>query len=101
MVVLGINEILSLIFNYSLKTRITFMDELSFLLITLTFLIIFLIIKARYGRVKLLNKNIILFRILIGAIGLFLVLTFLSLRPLIFYIRFEASLIPIFLLIIG
>lgn len=75
-------------------------DTLSFSLIRLTFWIVILILLARLS-----NINIIKFKssfILISICLLFiLVLTFSVINLILFYILFEASLIPIFIIILG
>lgn len=76
-------------------------DYVRNLLILLTFLIIGLIIRARYNRVLFVKKNILLFSYLSFSMLFFLYITFYRLRVINFYIFFEASLIPIFLIIIG
>lgn len=58
-------------------------------------------IRARYNRVLFVKKNLLLFSYLSFFMLFFLYVTFYSLRVINFYIFFEASLIPIFLIIIG
>lgn len=78
-----------------------FFDWISWSLILLTFFITFIIITGRYLGIKFLKKNSAVFVFLRFFMSLMLILSFLSMRPILFYIYFEASLIPIFLLIIG
>lgn len=78
-----------------------FFDWLRWLLILLTFFISFLILSGRYFRVKFFKKNSVLFIFFSLVMALILSFAFLRVKPILFYIFFEASLIPIFLLIIG
>lgn len=76
-------------------------DYMSNLLVLLSFIIVGLMIRASYNRVLFQKKNIIMFSCLAYFILIFLYLTFYRRRVINFYIFFEASLIPIFLLIMG
>lgn len=76
-------------------------DYVRNLLILLSFLVIGLIISARYNRVLFVKKNMLLFSYLSFSMLFFLYITFYSFKVINFYIFFEASLIPIFLIIIG
>jgi NADH-ubiquinone oxidoreductase chain 4 len=58
-------------------------------------------VRGRYTNVNFSNKSLFLFLSVNFFILLFLVLSFIRAKIINFYIFFEASLIPIFLLIIG
>ena len=75
-------------------------DSLSYLLIFLTFWVSFLILLASYYVLWERNYYFIFF-LLVLVINLFLVLSFSTSNALIFYILFESTLIPIFLIVIG
>lgn len=78
----------------------TLVDEVSYLLILLTVWVRFLIIRGRfYVKIQENKKDLFLFLIL--RINLLLVLSFSVSNLLIFYILFEATLIPIFIIIFG
>jgi NADH-ubiquinone oxidoreductase chain 4 len=81
--------------------RVFSYDSLRILLIILRIFIISLLIRGRYTNVNFSKKSVILFMRINFFILLFLVLSFISSKLINFYIFFEASLIPIFLLIIG
>lgn len=76
-------------------------DSLRILLIILRIFIISLLISGRYTNVNFLNKSLFLFLFTNFFILMFLVLSFIRAKLINFYIFFEASLIPIFLLIMG
>lgn len=76
-------------------------DWLSYMLIVLTFFIIGLIVRGSYTRVFSVENNFFFFSFLSFVIRVFLVVSFLRMRVVNFYIFFEASLIPIFLLVMG
>lgn len=78
-----------------------YFDNISNLLILLSFLITGLMIRARYNRIIQSNKSPVIFSYLSLLILIFLLLTFFSINLINFYIFFETSLIPIFLIIIG
>lgn len=75
-------------------------DTLSFSLISLTIFIVILIIIARISNINI-TSNSFYFSFLLISLLLCLVLTFRTLNIIIFYIIFEASLIPTFMLILG
>lgn len=75
-------------------------DYVSYLMVYLSVWIIFLIIIAR-NKVKIDNKFSSIFLITNLFLLLSLVITFSSLNYLLFYISFEASLIPTLILILG
>lgn len=90
----------SQLINPSIISNFIILDSLSAPLVSLSTWITALIIIARYKQLKNKNKHkILLFIILILLI--ILILTFRSHHILIFYIFFEASLIPTILLILG
>nr|UPX88273.1 NADH dehydrogenase subunit 4 [Leptodora kindtii] len=75
-------------------------DNLSYLLIFLTFWISFLMLLASYY--VLWERNYyFMFFLLVVLMNLFLVLSFSTSNALIFYILFESTLIPIFLMVMG
>ncbi len=76
-------------------------DTLSASLISLTWWISLLTLLASHARVKLKVNKTHLFTTCICALNLTLLLTFLSCRTIWFYVFFEASLIPTFILILG
>lgn len=76
-------------------------DYIRNLLVLLSFVIIGLILTASYSRIVFTNKNVFLFSILSIFMLIFLYFTFYRIRVINFYVFFEASLIPIFLMIIG
>lgn len=76
------------------------MDYLSYVLILLRIWIVGLIMVSRV-KVKFAKNFYTLFRFLNLALLLFLILTFRSLDFIMFYIIFEASLIPTLILILG
>ena len=80
--------------------RWVIVDNYSFILILLSFWITALIIMTSYY-IKMLNKSSDLFRIIIIFMIFFLIIRFRTSNLLMFYIIFEASLIPIFLLVLG
>lgn len=80
--------------------RWVIVDNYSSILILLSFWITALILITRYY-IKLIKKSLQLFTIIILIIIFFLVMRFRTSNFLIFYIIFEASLIPIFLLVLG
>lgn len=84
-----------------LVSSVFFLDSLGILLILLTFFITALMLRGRYRRVKFPKKMNSFFLYLRVVILVMLYLSFISLSPIYFYIFFEASLIPIFLLVIG
>lgn len=51
--------------------------------------------------IKLINKSLQLFSLIIIFMMFFLIMSFRTSNLLIFYVMFEASLIPIFLLVLG
>lgn len=75
-------------------------DNTSYILVLLTLWIGGLMILSSY-HVKQTNQTPSLFILLISLIIIFLVIAFCSSDLLMFYIIFEASLLPIFMLIIG
>ena len=93
---------LSYYHNYGLY-RLGFglgIDYLRYILIYLRSWVIFLILIAR-GRLKFYNKYYHFFSVVILMLLLRLFLTFCSINYLLFYISFEASLIPTLILILG
>lgn len=78
-----------------------YVDFIRNLLILLTFLVVGLMMTARYNRVLFSQKNLKLFAYLSFFMMIFLVMTFMRTKVINFYIFFEASLIPVFLMIIG
>jgi len=76
------------------------LDAVSSLLISLTLWISALMLMARYY-VRQSQKNQNLFIVLVLVMAFFLFLSFRSSDLLLFYIMFESTLIPIFLLILG
>nr|YP_010515282.1 NADH dehydrogenase subunit 4 [Emerita talpoida]UXL87268.1 NADH dehydrogenase subunit 4 [Emerita talpoida] len=75
-------------------------DSLGYILILLSFWIISLVIISSL-KIKFFNNFSLLFLIVNLFLLLFLVLTFSALDYLLFYISFEASLIPTLMLILG
>jgi NADH-ubiquinone oxidoreductase chain 4 len=107
-------EIIALVFSFkiyvillNIKTlrvylrEFFFYDNLSLVLLILTGLLTFLYLLARYARVLFENKNILLFYLTGVFMLVMLVLSFMRAKVIYFYIFFEASLVPIFLIIIG
>lgn len=76
-------------------------DFLSLILIILTFFISALIFSGRFTSVYHARKNVSLFSLLCFLMAFFLLVSFSSLSVINFYVFFEASLIPIFLLVLG
>jgi NADH:ubiquinone oxidoreductase subunit 4 (subunit M) len=76
-------------------------DWLRFALVILTFFITALMLSGSYLRVKFSNKNNLLFLFLCVIMLITLYISFRVVNVIYFYIFFEASLIPIFLLVIG
>ncbi len=91
--------ILSSSYNFGVISWVL-VDNVSFVLILLSFWITSLILISRYY-VHFANKFTTIFSSLIILIIIFLILCFRSSNFLVFYILFEASLIPIFLLVLG
>lgn len=87
--------------GFFLERVIVSFDWLSVILIILSFFIRILIVSARYSRVKFLNKRIRNFLFLIILMLFSLFLSFIRSKVIIFYVFFEMSLIPIFLIIMG
>lgn len=85
---------------YFLRDFISF-DWLSSMLIILSLFISSLMLSARYSRVYFSKKNVLAFLSLIIIILISLILSFFASKIIIFYIFFEASLVPIFLLVVG
>lgn len=85
---------------YVLRAAFSF-DVLSLLLVLLTFFIIFLLVRGSYSRVNFSKKFLSFFLSVNLLILVFLVLSFFRSKIINFYLFFEASLIPIFLLILG
>lgn len=76
-------------------------DIIGLMLVLLTAFIIFLLVRGSYSRVNFGNKSLFLFLLVNMLILFFLVLAFFSSKVVNFYLFFEASLIPIFLLVLG
>lgn len=76
-------------------------DWLRMILVCLTFIIRSLIIRGRYSRVKFKRKRLKNFLILGVFIRRALAYCFLSRKIILFYLFFERSLIPIFLILLG
>lgn len=93
--------ILNLKVNFYLVSNIFFIDWLNLLLILLTLVIIILLLSASYTSVIFSKKNLLLFCLVNILICLLLIMSFIRIKVIYFYVFFEASLIPIFLLIIG
>nr|UPX88260.1 NADH dehydrogenase subunit 4 [Eurycercus lamellatus] len=77
-----------------------FVDSASFLLISLSFWVTFLMILMSFY-IYSNNEQPKLFMMLSGGMLFFLLLTFSTSNLLMFYIAFEATLIPIFLMVLG
>ena len=75
-------------------------DFTSYILILLSLWIIGLVVRSRY-KIKFLNNHSSLFLIINILLLVILVVTFRSIDYLLFYIRFERSLIPTLILILG
>lgn len=76
------------------------LDTLSFSLIRLSIFIIILIIISRLSNNNIIHHSLY-FNLLLSSLLLCLVITFRTFNIIIFYITFEASLIPTFILILG
>ena len=76
-------------------------DIIGLMLVLLTAFIIFLLVRGSYSRVNFGNKSLFLFLLVNMLILFFLVLAFFSSKVVNFYLFFEGSLIPIFLLVLG
>nr|YP_009179471.1 NADH dehydrogenase subunit 4 [Cypridopsis vidua]AJY78610.1 NADH dehydrogenase subunit 4 [Cypridopsis vidua] len=87
--------------NFYLLNDLFFVDWLNLLLMFLTLVVIFLLLSASYTSIIFFKKNLLLFCLVNIIMCLFLILSFLSIKLIFFYVFFEASLIPIFLLIMG
>lgn len=87
--------------NYELVRRWFFFDRLRYIIVVLRAVIRCLLLAARYHSVIFSKKNLNLFIQIRVFMLLFLILAFLRVKPIGFYIYFEASLVPIFLIIIG
>lgn len=99
LILLTVLWILERRFNLGL-INITMVDNLSFWLILLRLWLSLLIINRRYY-IKFNKNKIQTFIILVISINTLLIFSFCSSNLLIFYIIFEATLIPIFILIFG
>lgn len=77
-----------------------FTDTLSFSLITLSVFIIILMVISRISNINI-KINSLYFNILLISLLICLTITFRTSNIIIFYIIFEASLIPTFILILG
>lgn len=87
--------------NYGLGViRWVLVDNYSSVLIILSFWITALILISSYY-IKISNKMLTLFRLIVIIIIFFLIISFRTSNFLIFYILFESSLIPIFLIVLG
>lgn len=93
--------IMNLKLRFYLLNDLFMVDWLNLLLMLLVLLIIFLLLRASYTRIVFSKKNLLLFCFVNIVIGLLLILSFIRMKVIYFYVFFEASLIPIFLLIIG
>jgi len=76
-------------------------DSISTILISLTFWISLIIIIASQNRIKFPKNSSSLFSFFLISLNLILITTFLITNILHFYFMFEASLIPILLIILG
>nr|YP_009045947.2 NADH dehydrogenase subunit 4 [Triops australiensis] len=86
-------------FNLDLNFEGFISNFTSFILVTLLFWLIFLMVISSYSLLKTSGSTI--FLLLLFLLLLFLEVTFLISDFLLFYIMFECSLIPTFLLIMG
>nr|YP_010944833.1 NADH dehydrogenase subunit 4 [Abraliopsis morisii]WMC20985.1 NADH dehydrogenase subunit 4 [Abraliopsis morisii] len=76
-------------------------DNMSGILITLTLWITGLMLLASYKSVKFSNNKMFLFSLVVVVLCLVVVMYFLLVHTIYFYILFEISLIPTFMLIVG
>nr|YP_009427776.1 NADH dehydrogenase subunit 4 [Godlewskia godlewskia]ASU96527.1 NADH dehydrogenase subunit 4 [Godlewskia godlewskia] len=101
MSMLSIFNLYSPIYSFeSMNTHMT-QDSMSTILITLTLWISLMMMVASQYSVKKENKNPAMFSIFIIVLNLILLFTFTASKTLHFYFLFEASLIPILMIILG
>lgn len=86
--------------NYSYIRYFIGYDFLSYFLVLLRIWILFLIFIAR-EKLFFIKDYREIFRFILLILLIFLILTFFSMRIFIFYIFFEARLIPVLILILG
>lgn len=89
------------LFSWEMINFFLSQDSISSILVSLTFWISFIIIIASQRRIIANKNNRTLFSFLLLALNLILITTFCISRILYFYFLFEASLIPILLIILG
>jgi NADH-ubiquinone oxidoreductase chain 4 len=99
--VFSIFYLYSPIFSWEMYNSFLAQDSISSILISLTFWISFIIIIASQRGVIINKNNNLLFSFFLLLINLILIITFCISRILYFYFLFEASLIPILLIILG